>query len=602
MGCGLSKRPLPILTEGERRLRATLLIQRWYRRQVARIVAKRNCNWAIFEEIEYVGEQNQQKLHRFFASCLEILPKYAQFLPSSLNGLDAFSDDPNDIKVEDAYDGIHLDFPLTLKSLKIVLESFRAKQVLHAKYVLKLIQEAKGVLRKQPNINRVSTQVTGEITVIGDIHGRLHDLLIIFSKNGLPSSTNPYIFNGDFVDRGRNSTEVVLILFMLLLLYPNAVYLNRGNHEDYLLNIRYGFTKELTVKYGTSSGILIRAFRDVFRFLPLACLVDKRVLVVHGGISREITIDSIEKLERHKYVSVLRPEHADNAGQWKQILDLLWSDPHSDSGCSPNDLRGGGSFFGADVSKRLLEENGFDLLVRSHQCKQEGFEYTHNSKVLTVFSASNYYGLNTNLGAYVKLFRRGRPHCVQFQAKRMTKGLTIREQVSAVEESALRELKEKLLASKEKLLEEYAKFDEDTTGLISIENWVSVSETVTRLSVPWRMLRRRLVQMRSGKIDYSSGFLLDNENVAHKLSLGVTETLYRNRENLETIFHIIDKDNSGFLSVDEFKAACELLGQHAGIFFPDDFAEDLLKSMDFDKDGAINLNEFLESFRIVDSS
>ena len=54
------------------------------------------------------------------------------------------------------------------------------------------------------------------------------------------------------------------------------------------------------MKYGTSSGILIRAFRDVFRFLPLACLVDKRVLVVHGGISREITIDSIEKLERHK--------------------------------------------------------------------------------------------------------------------------------------------------------------------------------------------------------------------------------------------------------------------------------------------------------------
>ena len=54
--------------------------------------------------------------------------------------------------------------------------------------------------------------------------------------------------------------------------------------------------------------------------------------------------------------------------------------------------------------------------------------------------------------------------------------------------------------------------------------------------------------------------------------------------------------------MDEFKAACELLGQHAGIFFPDDFAEDLLKSMDFDKDGAINLNEFLESFRIVDSS
>ena len=41
-----------------------------------------------------------------------------------------------------------------------------------------------------------------------------------------------------------------------------------------------------------------------------------------------------------------------------------------------------------------------------------------------------------------------------------------------MEESALRELKEKLLASKEKLLEEYAKFDEDTTGGGS--QWINI--------------------------------------------------------------------------------------------------------------------------------
>lgn len=59
-------------------------------------------------------------------------------------------------------------------------------------------------------------------------------------QNGLPSPSKSYVFNGDFVDRGKQSLEILIILFTFLLIYPKEVHLNRGNHEDHMVNLRYG--------------------------------------------------------------------------------------------------------------------------------------------------------------------------------------------------------------------------------------------------------------------------------------------------------------------------------------------------------------------------
>ncbi|NXI68929.1 PPE2 phosphatase, partial [Anseranas semipalmata] len=135
---------------------------------------------------------------------------------------------------------------------------------LHARYVLQLLYETRRVLKEKPNITHVSVSYSKEITVCGDLHGNLDDLLLIFYKNGLPSEKKPYVFNGDFVDRGRNSMEILILLFAFLLIYPNDLHLNRGNHEDYIINVRYGFSNEVLNKYKVHGKVILYLLQDVF--------------------------------------------------------------------------------------------------------------------------------------------------------------------------------------------------------------------------------------------------------------------------------------------------------------------------------------------------
>ncbi|XP_069482403.1 serine/threonine-protein phosphatase with EF-hands 2 isoform X2 [Ambystoma mexicanum] len=742
MGCGTSSRQEHSEYKPEKTVTVTMLqafksavlIQRWYRRYIAQLEVRRRCTWTIFQSIEYKGEQDQIKLYDFFSYLMDHFTpsnsKERDFICRMFTEEESYKDtelekycEYESIEVPDFYKGPCLSFPIMPDHAAALVEAFKLKQQLHAYYVLKLLHETRKHLKQLPNITRISTCCSKDITICGDLHGRLDDLFLIFYKNGLPSPERPYVFNGDFVDRGKQSIEILLILFAFLLVYPTEVHLNRGNHEDYMVNLRYGFTKEVMKKYTVYGKKILKMLQSIFSWLPLATLIDQKVLVTHGGVSDTTDLDFLARIERHKFVSTLRPRkkkektkqldanstqggkisvkeksfsfepacipqrsgsltysssssflpnpckdkrsasspttmtidkkeiskrvrqsveeelekcrrqvgfsesYAEptssnsvsesdsesnetqimdtNDKERKQIVDILWSDPMPQDGCKSNTVRGGGCYFGPDVTEKILQKHGLQLLIRSHECKQDGYEFCHNRKVLTIFSASNYYEIGSNKGAYVKLGPDLIPHFVQYQASKTTTTLTMKQRVSRVEESALRALREKLSGHKSNLIKAFKYYDKDSTGTITLNDWATALESVLNLRLPWRMLRPQLVTGRSianGLLKYTSWFdeLAVQQPIREHLHASLLEALYRNRSNLETIFRIIDSDNSGLISFDEFHHTWKLLSSHLNIEISDNAICDLARSIDFNKDGNIDINEFLEAFRLAD--
>lgn len=59
---------------------------------------------------------------------------------------------------------------------------------LHAKHVANILKEAAARLRRLPNLNPATTAISKQITICGDLHGKLDDLLVVFHKVYQPST------------------------------------------------------------------------------------------------------------------------------------------------------------------------------------------------------------------------------------------------------------------------------------------------------------------------------------------------------------------------------------------------------------------------------
>ncbi|KAI4250974.1 MAG: hypothetical protein LQ352_005144 [Teloschistes flavicans] len=262
--------------------------------------------------------------------------------------------------------------PAPIPTLDGWIESLMNCKQLAENDVQRLCDRAREVLQEESNVQPVKCPVT----VCGDIHGQFHDLMELFRIGGPNPDTN-YLFMGDYVDRGYYSVETVTLLVALKIRYPQRITILRGNHESRQITQVYGFYDECLRKYGNAN--VWKFFTDLFDYLPLTALIDNQIFCLHGGLSPSIdTLDNIRALDRIQEVPHEGP-----------MCDLLWSDPDDRCGwgISP---RGAGYTFGQDISEAFNHNNGLTLVARAHQLVMEGYNWSQDRNVVTIFSAPNY--------------------------------------------------------------------------------------------------------------------------------------------------------------------------------------------------------------------
>ena len=249
-----------------------------------------------------------------------------------------------------------------------------------------IIDKSYEIIQKEESLLKIQAP----LYICGDIHGQYYDLLRVFDiLNYPPQST--FLFLGDYVDRGKQSLECLLLLLCLKIQYPDKIFLLRGNHECEALNKIYGFYDECKRR------LSIKCFKKItnlFNMMPISALINENILCMHGGLSKDL--QDIEQINK-----ILRPTDIPNEGL---LCDLLWSDPNEnlteDFGINERNIS---ITFSKDYVKNFVEKNNLDLICRAHQVVEEGFEFFADMKLVTVFTAPNYMGEFDNNGGILEI-------------------------------------------------------------------------------------------------------------------------------------------------------------------------------------------------------
>lgn len=517
------------------------------------------------------------------------------------------------------YAGLHLGQTYEDSEFKLLLRSFKNNQVLDAFYALKIVKDAKEKFKSMHNIREciIDDPLENGCIVVGDLHGNFNDLYHIIQKYGIPGAQFKFIFNGDYVDRGKKQVEVFLTILYAFLLRPERVFMNRGNHEDLGMNVRSSFepnfmsqTRDVYGKYGS---IIFSSMVDLYSYLHFATILhntitNTRYFIVHGGISDQIDLEYIQhKIQRSKFKMITRYKVQSEAEEkeTKLITDLLWSDPiriekgvlkpsqvSSEVGCYFNEKRNCGTLFGFDLTKDFCERHNFNGIIRSHQVRDRGYSEDHE-KCLTVFSASHYCG-GFNYGAIFKftpISFKPKPH------RYKNKTGDISDDLAMQNHQLIKAFKRLIQENEKNLLPKFEEIDEKKKGFVKSEQWAEILSSYFKKEISTghlRALKSLLCEcdLEKDLVNYRTMF---------------RRTHHENRKNkfydksmlyvIENLFQILDKDNDKRISVEDARQALSVLNQRLGENYSiSEDAKDFIKQLDKNGDNQVDLDEFKRTF------
>lgn len=246
----------------------------------------------------------------------------------------------------------------------------------------------------------------GEGIFIGDIHGDSEAIISIIEQTGFiedmesGSKEKVLVFEGDCINRGKDSIGALGLVLKLKEKYPRNVVLIRGNHEDRDQIIVENFRKKDCLfksigeevypgdKYEDSKKRieLLSEYNELFEELPGIVFTANGIMAVHGGIPNE-GVNSLQQLNDER-----------------KLRQMRWNDPGFKSkNIVPNkdrDPEGEDDFmeFGEESFVEFMNQVGAQVMIRSHDIEENGAKIIFNGKLVTIFST----GGNKSKSVYYK--------------------------------------------------------------------------------------------------------------------------------------------------------------------------------------------------------
>lgn len=245
---------------------------------------------------------------------------------------------------------------------------------------------------------------------IGDTHGSFEDTYQIIDYLIKVFQVDPkvkVVWIGDMVDRNPYDLQNLAFILSFWILFPDNVFIIRGNHEDSSVCSRYGFSQHLYEKAGSRELFepIWSKITTFFSKLPLGLMLQsgsKKILVLHGGIPFNVeNYSPIALSEIESQMNCHQKEHFD-MDIYSQTI--LWSDPdpYLTENVAPTP-RTGRPRFSQKAFEDFMHLNGFDMLIRGHQKFSEGYNCLWQNRLITLFSTSTYDGRKIGNARFLRL-------------------------------------------------------------------------------------------------------------------------------------------------------------------------------------------------------